>query len=121
MSIIIRKAITEDLAYLKKFKLEFNENSYIINLNGERVGVLEYTIYEDSLHLAYISVESKYRRQGIGRRVIGLLMEEYGDILGDCSPNQISIDFWSKLGAEFEEDIEDYNLYNYCIPFVVYS
>ena len=123
MNIKLREVTNSDIDYLNDFGLKINPKCKVIMLDDNRVGVVEFTKYNGSIYLSYISIHKNYRRRGIGKKTVELL-KEYGDIFGDCSPQHISISFWTNLNVEFdvsEEEINEYILYKQCIPFVLYA
>ena len=121
MNVEIIKATSDDMEYIHSFKLSKIDNVYIIYKDGFKCGIVEFLLKNDYICLELIDVEKSFRRLGIGRAVINYLLHTYGDIFGDCAPNQTSVDFWTAMDAEFEEDLEEDIENNSCIPFVVYS
>ena len=121
MNIKLIKATTDDMDYVNSFKLKSINNIDIIYVGDRKVGVLEYLQKDGYIYLELIEIEEQYRKQGIAKSVVDLVKGNKGDIFGDCAPNEVSIAFRSKLGAEFEESVEDGLAYNGCIPFVLYA
>lgn len=121
MNIKLIKATNDDMDYVSSFKLKSINNVDIIYANNIKVGILEYREKDGYINLELIEIEKEYRRQGIAKSVIDLIKNEKGDILGDCAPNEVSIAFWTELGSEFEESVEEGLAYNCCIPFVLYA
>lgn len=87
----------------------------LIMYNGITVGMIDYNIYDEKVHIQYIMVQDEYRRLGIARKVIEKLMKENPGkyIYGDALPGAVK--FWEKLGAEFGEYPDD----DYLTPFII--
>lgn len=102
------------------------DNVYMIidKYTREVYGIIEYRKEEegDNIHIDLIEVWKENREQGIARRVIEDLNSSYS-ITGDSILE--SIGFWSNIGAEFDEDIEDEEVIEYyrkeclCVPFII--
>lgn len=88
-------------------------DSKLIQCNGTIVGMIDYTEYKDSVKIYYITIENKYRRQGIAKQVIDLIGNNNQGkyIYGDAVPDALK--FWSSMGAEFDEDPDE----DYLTPF----
>jgi ribosomal protein S18 acetylase RimI-like enzyme len=89
--------------------------SKLIMYNDITVGMVDYNIYDEKVHIQYIMIQDEYRRLGIARKVIEKLMRENPGkyMYGDALPGAVK--FWEKLGAEFEEDPDD----DYLTPFII--
>lgn len=87
----------------------------LIMHNDITVGMIDYNIYDEKVHIQYIMVQDEYRRLGIARKVIEKLMKENPGkyMYGDALPGAVK--FWEKLGAEFGEDPDD----DYLTPFII--
>lgn len=98
-------------------------NAYMIYEDNTLVGCIEYRMISDSrCHIDYIHTLKAYRGRGYGKSVINSLLDEGYYITGDSLVD--SIGFWLKVGAEFEECIDDANIdiyieTNSCIPFII--
>ena len=49
------------------------------NTEGETVGHIDYTEFRGEIHIKYIEVSPKYRRQGIGTKLMQKLQKSYPD------------------------------------------
>lgn len=121
---IVRPTKESDINLLSD-RFEINKNVYMITIGGKLCGVIEFHVpYEYSLKIEYIEVFNNYRGKGIARRVIEKLRLEHPghEIYGDSLPIQSTLNFWSKLGAEieFEMDIDAYEANCECIPFTIH-
>lgn len=78
------------------------------------VGMIDYNVYDERVHIQYITVQDEYRKLGIARNVIEMLMKENPGkyMYGDALPGAVK--FWERLGAEFGE-CED----EYLTPFII--
>lgn len=98
-------------------------NAYMIYEDNTLVGCIEYRMVSDShCHIDYIHTLKAYRGRGYGKSVINSLLDEGYYITGDSVID--SIGFWLKVGAEFEECVDDANIAMYtetnsCIPFII--
>ena len=127
--IVLVEAREEDrfLDICKLCAINDDDNTYMIldKYTREVYGIIEYAVSKggDSIHIDLIDVWKENRRQGIARRVIETLNKDYS-ITGDSVLNEIG--FWLKVGAEFEEDIEDEEVLRYymeecmCAPFIIH-
>ena len=87
----------------------------VITYNNEPVGIIDFYIRGDKIHISYIKIGDKFRRQGIAAKVINRFKENHKGkyITGDSLPK--AIEFWRSMGAEFYEDPDD----DYCTPFII--
>lgn len=121
--ITLVKANREEIAKIGE-RIQFNDDIYTIRLNNEICGIIEYHIpYEYSLKVEYIEVFDVYSNRGIATQAINKLKSEHAghEIYGDALPTDCAIEFWKKLGAEFEMDMEidEYRELKECIPFSI--
>lgn len=67
-----------DLPIVSKFELENNPfmNIVVYKKNNEIIGYLNYSIIYDKAELNYIYVSEKYRKKGIGEKMIQYLLSE---------------------------------------------
>lgn len=129
----LEKTTIKDLDFLLSFGLKGIENTYIIKQDTNQVGVIEYIqknmddnfSYEEhqynSIYIEYIDILTEYRRKGIASKVINFLSDEGNNyIYGNSLPNDISVSFWKSLGADFEGEDENLDIYkenNECLSF----
>lgn len=87
--------------------------SKLIVYNNEIVGMIDYNVYDERIHIQYITVNEPYRKLGIAKRIIEDIAKDNPGkyIYGDSLPGAIK--FWEKLGAQFDEDDND----DYLTPF----
>ena len=52
-------------------------NSKAIRYNGELVGIIDFFIKGNMIKIMYISINNKYRRQGIAGKVINMLKDNH--------------------------------------------
>lgn len=73
------------------------------------VGIIDYRINQECIKIMYINICDEHRRQGIARKVIEMLKEQNKGkyMYGDALPGT-AVRFWESLGAEFDEDEDDY-------------
>lgn len=88
------------------FKLTMIENDcekVFIELNGEKVGKLNYYFTEEIIMINYLLIFDEYKRKGIGSSFVEYIKNQHvGKILhGDALPE--AINFWKSLGAEFDK------------------
>ena len=118
-------ASQEDLELLKEVGLKLNENTYIVKQGEETCGVIEYKVLKgNSIKIEYINILERFRRNGLGRKVIQFLQTNFEDyeIYRDSTPTQIATSFWESVGAEleYEMEIEEYAQNLECIPFIIH-
>lgn len=93
-----------------KLKGESYAKQYDILDNNINVGYISLRENDDtSVSVESIFIHINYQKQGIGRKVINKLKENYSFIYGASSP--MAIDFWKKVGAEFEYPIINEMIY----------
>lgn len=87
----------------------------LIIYNDKNVGMIDYTVYDERVHIQYIMVQDEYRKLGIAKVVIEKLMKENPGkyMYGDALPGAVG--FWKKMGAQFDEEIDN----NYLAPFII--
>lgn len=95
------------------------ENNYNILFNNKVCGEVEYVEKNEGIKIESISIKDIWKRKGIATNIISELLQKTNYIYGDCLPNNDSISFWSNVGAEFEEDVEECIESNTCIPFSI--
>ena len=77
--------------------------SRLIMFNNNIAGMIDYNIYDDVIFIQFITIDEKYRKLGIARKIINEIIGKnkgkrlYGEALSDAK------EFWSKLGATFED------------------
>lgn len=84
-------------------------DSKAIMCNNILVGIIDYRVNRDYIKIMYINISDEYRRQGIAGKVIEMLKEQNKGkyMYGDALPGT-AIRFWESMGAEFDEDEDDY-------------
>ena len=87
----------------------------LIIYNDKNVGMVDYNVYDERVHIQYIMVQDEYRKLGIAKAVIKKLMKENPGkyMYGDALPGAVG--FWEKMGAEFDKDEDD----DYLTPFII--
>ena len=87
----------------------------LIMYKDTTVGMIDYNVYDERVHIQYIMVQDEYRKLGIAKAVIEKLMKENPGkyMYGDALPGAVG--FWKKMGAEFDEDEDD----DYLVPFII--
>lgn len=87
--------------------------SKVISYNNELVGIIDYDTTDTLVKIAYITINEEYRRQGIAGEVIKMIINENKGkyLYGDSLPG--ALEFWERMGAEFEEDPDE----DYLTPF----
>lgn len=91
------------------FRRELYNKEYDIIFNGNTVGRILFREYKKSINIESISIDTQYQRRGTGSKTIRQLLKSYSTICGCSSP--MAIDFWKKLGAEFEYEITESMVY----------
>lgn len=88
-------------------------DSRAIEYDGELVGIIDFYVAGDRIKIMYITINEEYRRQGIAGKVIQMLKDNHKGkyMYGDSLPG--ALDFWERMGAEFDEDPEE----DYLTPF----
>ena len=82
--------------------------SKLIMCNNEAIGMVDYNIYDEKIHIGYIGVNEPHRKRGIAKKVIKNIMNDnpgkyvYGDALSDA------VKFWQRLGAEFSKSDDEH-------------
>lgn len=108
--------ICEDVnnEYIKLFGIS-TPGSKLIMYNNEIAGMIDYNVHDERIHIRYITVSDQYKRKGIARKIIEMIMKDNPGkyIYGDSLPG--AIEFWKKMGAEFDEDEDD----DYLTPFII--
>lgn len=108
---------------------EYNEYGEDIHLkiysDNEYCGDLIYNYTSsDNIYIRMIRVLKKFRRQGIGRKLILFIDELYPNaeyIGGDSKPNDEAIGFWKSMGAEFVGDWKELLEKQELIPFGIFK
>ena len=87
----------------------------VITYNDIPVGIIDYYIKGEKIHICYIKIGNEFRRKGLASKVINKFKENHKGkyITGDSLPGAIK--FWESMGAEFYEDPFD----DYCTPFII--
>lgn len=106
--------IIEDMReeYFQKVGI-ITATSKVISYNNELVGIIDYDTTDTLVKIAYITINEEYRRQGIAGEVIKMIINENKGkyLYGDSLPG--ALEFWERMGAEFEEDPDE----DYLTPF----
>ena len=106
--------IIEDMReeYFQKVGI-ITATSKVISYNNELVGIIDYDTTDTLVKIAYITINEEYRRQGIAGEVIKMIINENKGkyLYGDSLPG--ALEFWGRMGAEFEEDPDE----DYLTPF----
>ena len=106
--------IIEDMReeYFQKVGI-ITASSKVISYNNELVGIIDYDTTDTLVKIAYITINEEYRRQGIAGEVIKMIINENKGkyLYGDSLPG--ALEFWERMGAEFDEDPEE----DYLTPF----
>lgn len=89
--------------------------SKLIVYEDKIVGMIDYNVHSQRVHIQYITIQEEYRKLGIARKVIEYIMNNNPGkyIYGDSLPG-IAVQFWKSLGAEFDECEDDY-----LTPFII--
>ena len=88
--------------------------SKLIMCNNEAIGMVDYNIYDEKIHIGYIGVNEPHRKRGIAKKVIKSIMKDnpgkylYGDSLSDA------VKFWKSLGAIFSKGNDEH-----LTPFII--
>ncbi len=90
--------------------------SKLIMYNENVAGMIDYNIYDERIHIQYISIHEQFRQLGIARKVITDIMKEHPGkyMYGDALPG-VAVKFWESLGAQFNECEDD----DYLTPFII--
>ena len=107
--------IHEDLnnEYIKLYGLS-TPGCKLIKYEDKIVGMVDYNIYDEGIKINYITVDPQFRHLGIAKEVIYTIMNNNPNkyLYGDAVP--LAMKFWESLGAEFDEDEDDY-----LTPFII--
>lgn len=84
-------------------------NSNAIECNGILVGIIDYIETDTYVKIMYITINDEYRKCGIAKEVITQIKEANKGkyMYGDSLPG-VAMKFWKKMGAEFDEDEDEY-------------
>ena len=119
---LVRNATEKDRRFSYDFDIDLGENTYILQTNGLKVGVLEGEWHTGTLYLDYIEIHSDFRGRGYGRETIEQLVEEGVRIIGNAAPESVA--FWQKVGVEFgegEEYMQAAAKEGFCVPFILHG
>lgn len=93
---------------MKEEKFNYCANSYDIMDDDIVVGGLSLIEKEDNIIVSSICIDFRFRKRGIGKKVIDILKEKCSYLSGDSCP--FAIGFWLKMGATFEYPIKEEDL-----------
>ena len=84
-------------------------NALLIKSEDNVVGMIDYEVKGEYVKIFYITIAEEYKRQGYATEVIvKIINENKGKYLyGDALPGA-AMKFWESMGAEFDEDDDDY-------------
>lgn len=87
----------------------------VITYNNIPVGIIDYCMEDDRIHVYFIKIGDEYRRKGLASKVINKFKEDHRVkyITGDSLPG--AIEFWKYMGAKFYKDPFD----DYLTPFSI--